>query len=184
MGSTTKSNKLKRKRGKKFLWRDPNGKEDSKTKTAENPFEEHSTSKRAKRDMERREALIQEYRSLGKNGQFVDNRIAEKSSKMSEEDKMKLRYLAEQREQAKSHLNTGQSRKRAKFNLDEDDSDENGDLFMGFTHKGKRLDIEDDFKEKIEESDDEIQDRGQLPSEYVDTMHFGGGELDPEVNQE
>jgi len=60
-----------------------------------NPFEEHSKSKNALRDMEKRKGLIDEYRKLGKNSLIVDNRIAEKSSRLSEEDKMKLRYIAE-----------------------------------------------------------------------------------------
>jgi len=45
--------------------------------------------------MEKRKGLIDEYRKLGKNSLIVDNRIAEKSSRLSEEDKMKLRYIAE-----------------------------------------------------------------------------------------
>jgi hypothetical protein len=38
---------------------------------------------------------LDEYRRLGKNSTVIDNRIAEKSSKLSEDDKMKLRYIAE-----------------------------------------------------------------------------------------
>ena len=61
---------------------------------------------------------------------------------MSEDDKMKLRYIAEQRTRAMSHLNTKTTRKREKFNLDSDESD-GGDIFLGskggFTHKGKPL---------------------------------------------
>jgi len=94
MPSTPKSNKLKRKRGKKFVWHGDDKAEDAGTKQS-NPFEEHSKSKNALRDMEKRKGLIDEYRKLGKNSSIVDNRIAEKSSRLSEEDKMKLRYIAE-----------------------------------------------------------------------------------------
>jgi len=80
---------------------------------------------------------------------IIDNRIAEKSSKLSEDDKMKLRYIAEQRDRAINQLNTKTTRKRAKFNLDSDDDKDGGDVFFGggFTHKGKLLEVEDDFNE-------------------------------------
>jgi len=80
---------------------------------------------------------------------IIDNRIAEKSSKLSEDDKMKLRYIAEQRDRAINQLNTKTTRKRAKFNLDSDDDNDGGDVFFGggFTHKGKLLEVEDDFNE-------------------------------------
>lgn len=55
---------------------------------------------------------------------------------------------------------------------------------MGFTHKGKRLDVEggkDDFNEDIsQESDDDKNDRqnrkGFLTEDMVNQMNFGGGE--------
>ena len=57
---------------------------------------------------------------------------------------------------------------------------------MGFTHKGKRLDIDgekDDFNEEIsQESDDDKNDRknrkGFLTEDMVNQMNFGGGEED------
>jgi len=71
----------------------------------------------------------------------IDNRIAEKSSKLSEDDKMKLRYIKEQRDRAINHLNTKTTRKRAKFDLESDDENEDGDVFFGggFTHRGKPI---------------------------------------------
>ena len=104
MPSTPKSNRLKRKRGKKFVWHGDNDTEDKKTQAELNPFEEHSKVKSASRNLEKRKGLLEEYRKLGKNSSIVDNRIAEKSSRLSEEDKMKLRYIAEQKERAKMHL--------------------------------------------------------------------------------
>ena len=56
---------------------------------------------------------------------------------------------------------------------------------MGFTHKGKLLDEDDDFNEKISDSDDDDlgsnvdpRDRGKLNAEVVDNLNFGcGGEV-------
>ena len=82
---------------------------------------------------------------------------------MSEEEKMKLRYLREQKERAKASLlgnnqKVKSSRKKSKFNLNSDDESEQ-DVMVGFTHKGRRLgEFEDDFKEKIEMSSDDEPD--------------------------
>ena len=54
MAKTKKSHKLKRKRGKKFVYRGDNPGEESKAEAQPNPFEEHSKSKRARRDLEKR----------------------------------------------------------------------------------------------------------------------------------
>jgi cytochrome c peroxidase len=70
MASTKKSNKLKRKRGKKFIWHGDKDQAEEDTKKApqeENPFEQHSKSKSAVKDLERRQALLEEYRNQGKN---------------------------------------------------------------------------------------------------------------------
>jgi len=93
--------------------------------------------------------MLQEFRKLGNNSQIIDNRIAEKSSKLSEDDKMKLRYIKEQRDRAINQLNTKTTRKRAKFNLDSDDDNEDGDVFFGggFTHRGRPIEVDDDFNE-------------------------------------
>lgn len=98
---------------------------------------------------------MEEFRTRGKNSEFIDKRIAENARGMTEDDKMKLRYLKEQRNQAKA-ASTGaftNSRKRAKFNLSDSGDSEDGETFMGFTHKGKLLDQDDDFDDKISESD-------------------------------
>ena len=82
-----------------------------------NPFEDHSKSKRARKDVEIRAGLIDEFQQRGRNSQFTDNRLAEKSTLLSEDDKMKLRYMAEQKENLKKEINqTKQNRKRMKFN--------------------------------------------------------------------
>jgi len=47
--------------------------------------------------MEKRQGLVSEFRNRGKNSEFVDKRIAERATGMTEDDKMKLRYLKEQK---------------------------------------------------------------------------------------
>lgn len=49
-----------------------------------------------------------------------------------------------------------QNRKRMKFNLDGDDSDDANFNFL--THRGKKLEELDDFKDKIDDSDDDGDD--------------------------
>ncbi len=46
------------------------------------------------------------------------------------------------------------SKKRQKFNLDDLDSDEDN-MFMGFTHGGRKLEELDDFKDEIPLSSDD-----------------------------
>lgn len=75
---------------------------------------------------------------------FIDKRIAQTSIKISDDEKMRMRYLREQRDRLreKTHI----SRKRQKFNLDDDEENYGSNkLFMGFTHKGKKLEELDDF---------------------------------------
>jgi Nop14-like family len=75
-------------------------------------------------------------------------------SKMKEEDKMRLRYMREQRDQMKS---THVTRKRAKYNLDDlySDDNEDGGEDNGFTHGGRPLENVDDFRDEIPVSSDE-----------------------------
>lgn len=85
--------------------------------------------------------MIEEFQTRGKNNLFIDKRIGGNSalSKMPEEDKMRLRYMREQREQLKQ---TKVSHKRAKFNLDDLYSDDDGmgdEHLGGFTHGGRPL---------------------------------------------
>lgn len=109
MPNTTKSNKLKRKRGKKFVWHGSRDVNDQKSNlkpspSQANPFEDHEKSKRARKDIDKRAELLNDFRRLNKNSAIVDNRIGESSSKLSEEDKMKLRYMREQRDRARQML--------------------------------------------------------------------------------
>ncbi len=83
---------------------------------------------------------------------------------MTEDEKMKLRYLREQKERAKASLlgnnqKVKASRKKNKFNLNSDDESDDQDVMVGFTHRGRKLgEFEDDFKEKIEVSSDDEPD--------------------------
>ena len=102
MPNTTKSNKLKRKRGKKFVWRGSRGVGDmlqearvASGSAKANPFEDHHKTQRQRKDLEKRQDLLNQYRRLNKNSVIKDNRLGETSSKLSEEDKMKLRYMRE-----------------------------------------------------------------------------------------
>ena len=117
-----KNNKLKRKRGKKFRYFD--GSDPKKSENAvPNPFEEHASSKKAEKEKEKRKSLIEEFQTRGKNNMYIDKRLGLASSKLSEEDKMRLRYLREQKEQLRQ---TKVSKKRAKYNLDDLKSDNEG----------------------------------------------------------
>jgi len=142
------------------------------------------------KDLEKRQGLVNEFRNRGKNSEFIDKRIAERATGMTEDDKMKLRYLKEQRDQAKAS-STGaftSSRRKTKFNLSESGSDAGDEVYMGFTHKGRPLEAEDDFNEHIDnsESSDDVDDngmrrkKGQLPAEVVDNLNFGVGADEPE----
>ncbi len=76
------------------------------------------------------------------------------------------------------------NKKKTKFNLDGDDSDE--DVFAGLTHGGKRLEDIDDFKDEIPMSSEDEHEKnkdkkkGKLDENMVARMNFGGGELEAE----
>jgi hypothetical protein len=101
--------------------------------------------------------LIEEFKNRGKNNIFIDKRIGQTSSKLSEEDKMRLRYLREQKDQMK---HSKISKKRTKFNLEDDLDSEEDQVYMGFTHGGRALEEFDDFKDDVPySSDDDNHDR-------------------------
>ena len=88
MAKPRKDNKVKRKRGKKFVFRADQQEAEVLEKEAQvqsNPFEDHAKSKRARRDADAREGLIQEYQDRSRTSQFIDKRIGEKSKNMTEE---------------------------------------------------------------------------------------------------
>jgi len=152
MGKGKKDNKAKRKRGKKFVYQGGDEKAanelQEKAKEEKNPFELHSRSRKIRKDAAVREGLVEEYKQRGRLSDFVDKRIGEGNSQLTEDDKMKLRYMREQRDQLKGK-SVALARKKAKFNLDNDSGDDDDYNFL--THKGKKLNLEelDDFKDEI-----------------------------------
>lgn len=71
---------------------------EDEAKKEQNPFELRSKSKRIKKDIEVRETLIDEFKNRGRLSTFVDKRIGEGKAGLSQDDKMKLRYLKEQKD--------------------------------------------------------------------------------------
>ena len=70
--------------------------------------------------------------------------------------------------------------------MDDGSDDENLDFF---THKGKKLEELDDFKDKISnDSGDEYEDRdmkkGIMTNEMVNALNFGGGDLNSWADKE
>jgi hypothetical protein len=100
---------------------------------------------------------------------------------------MKLRFMREQRDQLKNQMqNTSSTRRKTKFNLDEGSEDENLDFF---THKGKKLEDLDDFKDHISnDSGDDYEDKdmkkGIMTNDMVNALNFGGGEVFNEKDAE
>ena len=91
---------MKRKRGKKFVYRgdDAEGVQKTVTENETNPFENHSKSKRQKKDEEAREGLVEEYKNRGRESTFVDKRIGERAKNLTDDQKMHLRYMKEQKD--------------------------------------------------------------------------------------
>lgn len=124
--------------------------------------------------------MVDEYKNRARLRAFVDKRIGQGNDNMSQEDKMKLRFIREQRDQLKGK-SVSVTRRKAKFNLENDSDDDELDFL---THKGKRLNLQtlDDFKDNVSHSDDDAYSdkdmaRGIMPSEIVKADHFGGGTL-------
>ena len=75
---------------------------------------------------------------------------------------------------------TSSTRRKTKFNLDDGGSyDENFDFF---THKGKKLEDLDDFKDRIsndsgDQYDDKDMKKGIMTNDMVNALNFGGGEV-------
>ncbi|KAF5303825.1 hypothetical protein FQA39_LY09810 [Lamprigera yunnana] len=117
---------------------------------------------RAKAINKRKGTLLQEFKVLNKTNKFIDKRIGERNSGLTEDDRAMARYAAVR---IKAH------KKASIFNLANDEV---------LTHKGQTLnEIErfDDFKSDDEDDDNLNEDTGKLESDFVDEAHFGGGVL-------
>ena len=82
--------KLKRKKGKKFVYRNP---EEFKKKN--NPFEDISKKKLMKQS-NKYDTVRQEFQGKNISNSFTDRRIGENSKHLTNEQKMKLRFKAQQ----------------------------------------------------------------------------------------
>lgn len=135
--------KTKRKKGKKFVYKP---KEEKIEKI--NPFETLSKMKFMKQG-KAYDNVISEYNTKNLENSFVDRRIGEGSKILSQDDKMKLRFKAQQMINMKTRKN--------KFSLLDDDEDNplGKDLL---THRGKNLMDLKDLSDG-EKSDDEIYDK-------------------------
>lgn len=83
--------KIKRKKGKKFVYKNPT--EESTKKT--NPFEDMSKKKLMKQGS-KYDIVRNEYQTKNISNRFIDRRIGENSKNLTQEEKMKLRFKAQQ----------------------------------------------------------------------------------------
>jgi hypothetical protein len=127
-----KDKKQKRKKGKKFVYRDPTQIIEKK----KNPFEELS-KKKSMRLNNKYDGLVNSYQSIHSTNSFIDRRLGEHSKNLSYDDKMKMRYKS---------LQMTKIGKKDKFVLD----DEEGYL----QHNGKIINDEHSQSD-IEKSDDD-----------------------------
>lgn len=82
--------KIKRKKGKKFVYRNP---EELAKKT--NPFEDMSKKKLMKQGS-KYDGVRNEYQTKNISNTFIDRRIGENSKNLTQDEKMKLRFKAQQ----------------------------------------------------------------------------------------
>ncbi|XP_077299641.1 nucleolar protein 14 homolog l(3)07882 [Arctopsyche grandis] len=123
---------------------------------------------RAKAMKRRKNTLGYELKLFKKSNTFLDKRIGEKNSAISEEDKMIARFTAEKIQQHKF-----KSGKQSIYNLAEDEI---------LTHRGQTLEeIEkfDDPRSDDEDDDEYLQQKkyGNLQNDFVADANFGGGVL-------
>lgn len=117
---------------------------------------------RSKAINKRKNTLLHEYKVRDKSNTFLDRRIGEKNSAMTQEDKVMARFAAER---MKAH------KKKNIFNLNDEEV---------LTHRGQTLaEIEkfDDPRSDDEEYSDDDNKTGKLDKDFVSEAHFGGGVL-------
>ena len=118
----------KRNKGKKFVYRNPTELAAKQVKV--NPFEDMSKKKFQKQGKQY-QGVINEYKNRFNSSTFIDKRIGEGSKGLSTEDKMKMRFKAQQMINLKSRKN--------KFSLlnEENGLDKEEHIL---THRGKVVD--------------------------------------------
>lgn len=108
----------------------------------------------------RKSTLQQEFKLQHKSNKFLDKRIGEGNTNMTDEDRFIARYA---RLKSKRH-------KQSIFNLADDEE--------VLTHKGQTLSEIEKFEDpKSDEDDLDPDESGRLDADFVDEAHFGGGIL-------
>ena len=157
--------KVKRKRGKKFKY-DPQKEKEALEK--HNPFEEFSKKKFIKKNNNEFKQLITDYQTKNNVNSFKGNRIGENATNLTYDQKMKLRYKAQQM--------LKKSRK-SKFAFDNDDDEKNkkntleeSDEDLQLTHKGKEINEgnSDDSNDYENNYDDEYYEQ---MNEYIENLN-------------
>ena len=138
--------KIKRKRGKKFVYNPDNSKlniVNNNNNNKHNPFDEVSKKKFMKTTQYSQ--LRKEYNSEGHNSNFNDNRIAQYSNTLSEDEKAKLRF------KALRLINHKLQKEKSQNNniLNKDN--------LAFTHKGKALNDDNINDSDLESVEDDYQ---------------------------
>ena len=105
--------------------------------------------------------LISDYQTKNNVNSFKDNRIAENATNLTYDQKMKLRYKAQQ---------MLKKSKKSKFAFDNDDEDGNknseSDNDLKLTHKGKEINIDNN-----DSNDDDLNDENDNDDEYYEQMN-------------
>lgn len=89
--------------------------------------------------------------------------------------------MREQKDQMRSQSQQiNSTRKKQKFNLNDDENSDGVEINF-LTHKGKKLEDIDDFKDRIsndsaDQYDNKDDRRGIMNNEMVNELNFGGGE--------
>jgi hypothetical protein len=162
MGLKDKKNqkqKVKRKRGKKFKY-DPQKEKEKLEK--HNPFEEFSKKRFIKSNNNEFKQLISDYQTKNNVNSFKDNRIGENSKNLTYDQKMKLRYKAQQ---------MLKKSKKSKFAFDNENKNSDNEEDLKLTHKGKEIkdDMDSDSINDYEnENDDEYYKK---MNDYIENLN-------------
>lgn len=154
--------KSKRKRGKKFSY-DPTSKSKEELvksqKSSANPFEAYASKKFMKTSQYGN--LRKEFNSAGNSNFIVDRRIGENSKNLTEEDKQKLRFKAQQLINLK--------KKQNKYDVMTPSANDNS---LQFTHKGKTVNEANanDSDDQGDDDDYELDIANQLLQESTEGL--------------
>lgn len=105
----------------------------------------------------RKKTLLLEYKVKDKNNMFLDTRIGEKNSGMTEEDKAMARLAAEKIKVSKKNI----------YNLNDEEV---------LTHRGQALVDIEKYEDPRSDEDSDDDRSGNLDKKFVEKAHFGGGD--------